>query len=165
MTNWKEPQRAAMKKGERKTPEIRDNQAWGSCAKFTAVIWNPTALASGWRGRHNRFSFARNSPCLVGVSVNASLSLLLSLWLILCLWSASPSCTVHKWNLRHKTGSISPLYLSSQPWRHNAVRDHFNCGGQKGKCELIDLADKTKAAFLLGHVKPLLNCCAILDFL
>lgn len=66
------------KRESEKTPEIRDNQAWGSCAKFTAVIWNPTALASGWRGRHNRFSFARNSPCLVGVSVNASLSLLLS---------------------------------------------------------------------------------------
>lgn len=58
---------------ERAKTQIRGNQAWGSCAKFTAVIWNPTAMASGWRGRHNRFSFARNSPCLVGVSVIASL--------------------------------------------------------------------------------------------
>lgn len=63
-------------KGRAKT-QIRGNQAWGSCRKFTAVIWNPTALASGWRGRHNRFSFARKSPCLVGISVTASLSLLL----------------------------------------------------------------------------------------
>lgn len=68
---WKEARRAAMKEGRAKT-QIRDNQAWGSCAKFTAVIWNPTALASGWRERHNRFSFARNSPCSVGVSVTAS---------------------------------------------------------------------------------------------
>ena len=70
---WKEARRAAMKEGRAKT-QIRDNQAWGSCAKFTAVIWNPTALASGWRERHNRLSFARNSPCLVGVSVTASFS-------------------------------------------------------------------------------------------
>ncbi len=97
-------------KGRAKT-QIRDSQAWGSCAKFTAVIWNPTALASGWRGRHNRFSFARNSPCLVGVSVTACLSLLLffSLSLSLCLWSASPSCMVHKWNLHQDRQHISTI--------------------------------------------------------
>lgn len=82
--------------------------------------------------------------------------------LSLCLRSASPSCTVHKWNLRHKTGTISPLYLSSQPWRHTAMRDYFNCGGQKGKCELIDCADKKKDIFLLGHVKPFPNCSVVL---
>lgn len=128
-TKWKEAQRAAMKKGRAKT-QIRDNQAWSSCAKFTAVIWNPTALASGWSGRHNRFSFARKQSMLGGRFCHCfSLSSLLSL----SLRSAYPSCTEHKWNLRHKTGSISPLYLSSQPWRHNAVRDHFNCGGKKKK--------------------------------
>lgn len=134
--------KSSNEKGRVKT-QIRDNQAWSSCAKFTAVIWNPTALASGWRGRHNRFSFARNSPCLVGVSVTASLYLLL----FLSLYSAYPSCSEHKLNLRHKTGSISPLYLSSQPWRRNAVRDHFNCGGQNGKMWIDRLSRQREGRF------------------
>lgn len=39
-----------------------DNQAWDSCAKFKAAIWNSAALVTGRRERHNRFSFAGNSP-------------------------------------------------------------------------------------------------------
>lgn len=57
-----------------------------------------------------------------GVSVAASLSAVL----------IHPARSTNE-NLRHKTGSISPLYLSSRPRSHNAVRDHFNRAGQKGK--------------------------------
>lgn len=43
----------------------------------------------------------------------------------------------------------------------NAVRDHFNCGGQKGKCELIDSAGKEKDTLLLGQAESLPNCCSL----
>lgn len=149
-----------MKEGRAKT-QIRDNQAWGSCAKFTAVIWNPTALASGWRERHNRFSFARNSPCSVGVSVTASFFLLPSSSSSSSLYPArctNETCVTRQAAYLLYTWAASLEDTSA--WEIISVVE-----GKKGKCELIDPADEEKDVFLSFTVKPLLNCCAILDFI
>lgn len=99
---------------EQAKSQIKGNQAWGSCAKFTAVIWNPTILASGWRG--NRFLFAGNAPWLVGISVTASLSLILflSLKYFFVLHSAQMKPASHN---RHNITTIpEQSALKTTPW-------------------------------------------------
>ena len=157
-TKMKGGTKSGDERGRAKT-QIGDNQAWGSCAKFTAVIWNPTDLASGWRERHNRFSFARNRPCSVGVSVTASFSP-----------SSSSSSSLYPARCANETCVTRQAAYLLYTWAAS-LEDTSAWGiisiveGKKGKCELIDPADKEKDVSLAFSVKPLLNCCPISDFI
>lgn len=135
--------------GEEKT-QIRDNQAWSSCAKFTAVIWNPTALASGWRGRQSRLSFARNRPTLGG----AFLSLLLSPQCSSILHGAQmKTCATRQAAYLHYTWAAG-LEVTT-PWGIISI-----ARGKKGKRGFIDPADKEKGIFLLCVTLSSFHCSA-----